>query len=366
MGDVSPTFFLVPLQVYTSMDTSYFLCVNGLDLVYMECSRMEDVKAQIIKNILNHNVYDIAIVVHNNPDEDAIGSAMALENVLNQLNKNVTFITQNKINKKYINIVGKNRIKKINVPNNYFDAVFVLDCSEETRVGVDLYKLSDNIIVIDHHINFGRYGTLYWCENVIANTVMIYKLIKEMQERGIEISINKEIATALYMGLRGDSFNFRNPNVTAEAHEISAQLLKYGADIEEINNIERYPRSILQLEREVWSNVMFDQQYKIMYALINNDTIKNSNSTYAEASQIIDRMKLIQDVEVAVLFISTGSNVYIKIRSTKCDVAKVMEYYGGGGHKLAAGAVCFSDSPFSLMNAVIKKIKDEIDKSKKE
>jgi phosphoesterase RecJ-like protein len=325
-----------------------------------------DIKEQIINKILNHNVYDIAIVVHNNPDADAIGSAVALENVLLQLDKNVTFVTQNKIRKIYANIVGRHRVNRINVPYGYFDMVFVLDCSEESRVSFDLTRMSDTIVVIDHHANYEEYGTLCWREDVISNTVLIYKLINKMREMKLNIRFNKEIATALYMGLRGDSFNFRNPNVTAETHEISADLIKKGADLNEINEIERYPRSILKLEQEVWSNIMYDANYRIMYAFINKDTIRNSDTTYAEASRIIDIMKLMQDVDVAVLFLSVEKTVYIKVRSTKYDVAKVMEHYGGGGHKLAAGAVVFSDSPFSLTNSVIKKIRELIDKEKQE
>ena len=59
-----------------------------------------DEQQEIIQSIIDVN--NIAIVMHDNPDSDAIGSAIALENALKQMNKQVTIITQNKIKKKYI------------------------------------------------------------------------------------------------------------------------------------------------------------------------------------------------------------------------------------------------------------------------
>ena len=54
-----------------------------------------DEQQEIIQSIIGVN--NIAIVMHDNPDSDAIGSAIALENALKQMNKQVTIITQNKI-----------------------------------------------------------------------------------------------------------------------------------------------------------------------------------------------------------------------------------------------------------------------------
>ena len=106
-----------------------------------------DEQQEIIQSIIGVN--NIAIVMHDNPDSDAIGSAIALENALKQMNKQVTIITQNKIKKKYLDVFGKNRVNKINIPNDFFDILFVLDCSEECRINLDIRGYSNKIIVID-------------------------------------------------------------------------------------------------------------------------------------------------------------------------------------------------------------------------
>jgi len=321
-----------------------------------------DEQQEIIQSIIDVN--NIAIVMHDNPDSDAIGSAIALENALKQMNKQVTIITQNKIKKKYLDVFGKNRVNKINIPNDFFDILFVLDCSEECRINLDIRDYSNKIIVIDHHNGFEPYGDIYWCEDVIANSMLIYKLIKMMMDVGLNVLLNSKIATALYMGIRSDSFNFRNPNVTPETHEICSELLKYNADTEYINELEKYSRGILKLEIFAFNSLLYDEHYKIIYTIITKDMIDSTHSTFEDASQIIDVLKLIKNVDVALLFISAKGKIYIKARSTKYNVSKVMKQFGGGGHKLAAGAVCCSDSSYSLMNSVVKAMRLEIENKK--
>ena len=73
-------------------------------------------------------------------------------------------------------------------------------------------------------------------------------------------------------------------------------------------------------------------------------------------------MRNFKDVDVAILFIRNNRNVYVKIRSRNIDVANIMKEFGGGGHKYAAGGMCYSDSEFWLMNNIMTRVKQEIEK----
>ena len=168
-----------------------------------------DEQQEIIQSIIGVN--NIAIVMHDNPDSDAIGSAIALENALKQMNKQVTIITQNKIKKKYLDVFGKNRVNKINIPNDFFDILFVLDCSEECRINLDIRDYSNKIIVIDHHNGFEPYGDIYWCEDVIANSMLIYKLIKMMMDVGLNVILKES-----YVNNRKDEINLLGEQIKAE------------------------------------------------------------------------------------------------------------------------------------------------------
>lgn len=324
----------------------------------------DEIQSAIIQAITNPKLKTVAIVAHDNPDADAIGSMVALEEILKQLGKKVTFIAQTKIKQKYKPLVGKKRTNKMLIPRDFFDILFVVDCSTKARIRLDIEEYSKMIIVIDHHLDFPEYGNIYWCENKIANTMLIYQLVFSLQRSGYSIDITSKMATAMYMGIVSDSYNFRSKSITSEVHQVSADLLKYDVDTEYVNSVDAIPRTIIPLESEVLKNVLYDSEYKIIYVNISKSLIDKMCATYEDASQIIDILRNYKNVDVAVVFVTNSKNVYIKVRSRTIDVSKLMKEYGGGGHRYAAGAVCYADSGFWLINSVIRRIKDEIDLQK--
>ena len=79
-----------------------------------------------LKNVIIDN-NNFAIITHNNPDADAVGSSIFLEQMLINLNKTVDYIIQSKISPEFEPIVRKNRINKIFVPRyKKYDVVFIL------------------------------------------------------------------------------------------------------------------------------------------------------------------------------------------------------------------------------------------------
>ena len=322
---------------------------------------MGDETKEIEQLLLDNTKKNVAIIAHDNPDADAIGSMVALEELLKQCGKKVTYIAQSKIKTKYKLLVGKKRVNKLLLPREFFDILFVVDCSAKSRIRVNLDEYSDEIVVIDHHIDFPKYGDIYWCEDVIANTILIYKLILYLQNRIENVKMTDKIATAIYLGIVSDSFNFRSNGVTKDVHKIASELLEYNVDLQFVNDVDALPRSITNLASEILKNIMYDSEYKIMYVNIMKSTIDSTFSTYEDASKIIDLLRNFRDVDVAVVFVTNKYNTYIKVRSRSLDVSKIMKEFCGGGHKCAAGAVCYSDDGMWLINSVIRKIKEEID-----
>lgn len=322
-----------------------------------------DTQQQIVNEILNKNNKNIAIIMHDNPDADAIGSATALENVLLQLNKEVNIIIQTKIHKSYAKIIGKKRTEKLRIPKHEkYDLFFILDCSEESRIGFDYKYCSNNFIVIDHHIGFKKYGNIYLCEDVPATGMIIFELIKCLTLVNKSIKINEFIATSLFLAIRGDTSGFKTDNVNSNVFDMSSQLINFGANIKTVNNVEDYSMSMIRLMGNVFSNISYDKQYKIIYLLITKEQILSSNSTFGDAANLIDIIKYIENVDVAYLFIQNCKTTYIKSRSDKYNIVEIMQYYGGGGHKHAAGASSYGNDSYDLIESVLTKTKKMIDK----
>ena len=307
----------------------------------------------LIEEIIAHieSASNFAIVMHDNPDADAIGSAIALELLLQQQQKTVDIVTQTKVNRMFEPFMP-NKTGKIWIPHDKYDVVFVIDCSSEERICYDYGVFEGINIVIDHHIFSKPYGDIYWCEDVMATAVLIYKLAQHLPLA----TITSDIATALYLGIVGDSCNFTNYGVDADLLYMAATLVQHGADIHKVNEVDRYTKNMFDLHHEMWNKVIYDCGILCIYTT--KQQMENHKTTSFDLSCLIDMYKKIKDVKIAILFVFSNNKCYLKARSDSIDVGSIMRRMGGGGHKNAAGAVCYVDSEYSFINHTVKEIKE--------
>ena len=316
-----------------------------------------DIRRKIINKIQNKYVKTVALVMHNSPDGDAIGSAVAFERVLLKLGKKVDIIIQNKISPGYSKIIGANRTNKIILPQpgKMYDLLILLDCAEPDRTSVNIKQISKFIITIDHHYDVKPFGDIYLYEHSASTGMIVYKLIKML------IPIDSIIASAIYLTIRSDTCSFKNTNTDSKAHEIAGELLLYGADLRLINDIyDNKSISFLKLMGYTFTNIVYDRQYKIIYLIVKIDQIKKAQSTCEEASMLIDSLRGVEDVEVAFLFLEGHDNVRIKARSKIINVSEIMAHFNGGGHPNASGAIVYSDDIHSIAESVVYRTREYI------
>ena len=311
-----------------------------------------EIRKQIIKVIRNKNVKNIAIVVHNSPDGDCIGSAVALEEALKTLNKKVDIILHNKVDKKFAPIIGNNKVDKYMFPyeGKIYDLAFVLDVADYNRTYFEIQNISKMIVIIDHHLNNDiPHVDYYLNENDASTGITVYKIIKFLTP------ITESIATAIYLTIRSDTNNFKNSNTTSKTHMFAAELLDYGANLQIINEIyDNKTLSYLKLLNNTLGNVKIDYKNKIAYLIISKNDIVISNSNMKEASMVMELIKNIENIDVTYLFIENNNQVIIKSRSKQTDVSHVMKQFGGGGHKFSAGCIIISDDIYRVKDKVIE------------
>lgn len=317
-----------------------------------------DIRNKIIGEILNKKNRKILIAMHNSPDGDAIGSAVALEKALLKLNKKVDIILQNKVSENYSNIIGKNRVNKIIIPpeDKSYDLLILLDCSDPKRTVEGIEYFAKKIITIDHHYGCEPFGDIYLYEYAASTGMIIYKIIKRLTP------FNDEIATALYLTIQSDTGSFKNSNTDSKAHECASELLFEGANIQTINEIyDNRSLSLLRLMGYTFTNILFDKDYKIVYLVVKSDQIKMANSTYEEASILIDYIRGVNNANITFLFLESKDYTRIKARSKNIDVSEIMNNFGGGGHKNAAGGQIYSNDAYSAAESVINYTRNYID-----
>lgn len=279
-----------------------------------------------------------------------------------KLNKNVDIILQNRVSSCYSNIIGEDRVNKIFLPplGRIYDLLILLDCSDPNRTVDNLRKMAKFIICIDHHYGVKPFGNLYYYEKAASTGIIIYNIIKKL------VPITEDIANALYLTIRSDTGSFKNNSTDSRAHEVAAELIFKGANINLINEIyDNKSLSFIKLLGNTLASTYFDSQYKIVYLMVSQEQIKYSNSNYEEATMLIDYIRGINDSDITFLFIESHDGTRIRARSKYTNVSEILSYFNGGGHPTAAGAVIYDDI-YSAVDTMINYTKEYINTKQNE
>jgi phosphoesterase RecJ-like protein len=279
------------------------------------------------------------------------------------LGKKVDIIIQNKISSGYSKIIGAHRTNKIILPppGKMYDLLILVDCAEPHRTFEDIRRISRFIITIDHHYDAKPFGDIYLYERSASTGMIVYKIAKML------VPIDAEIASALYLTIRSDTCSFKNNNTDSKAHEVAGELLFHGANLQLINDIyDSKSLSFLKLMGYTFTNIVYDRQYKIIYLIVKVDQIRKAQSTYEEASMLIDQIRGAEGAEVAFLFLEGYDNIRIKARSKTLNISEVMNQFNGGGHPNAAGAMLYCDDIYSVVESVVCRTREYINQVNQE
>jgi phosphoesterase RecJ-like protein len=321
-----------------------------------------DLIQKVISKIKNPKINSIAIVMHDKPDGDCIGSAVALESALKLFGKkNVDLIIHDKVNSKFSSIVGEDRVERYFYPpdGKKYDLLFMVDFSNPNRTIYNVKRLSKYIIVLDHHIYNNPFGDMYVCQNTSATGIIVYNIVKKL------VPITPLIATSLYLSIRSDTSSFKNPNTDDVSHYVAGKLISLGASIETINNIyDTKSKEFVVLLGKTMQFVQYDEKYNIGYLIVHRKTIKSSKVADEEVNLLIDQIRGISGVDVAYLFVEGISNIRISARSKNTPVNKILAYFGGGGHPKASGCAIDGADMIDVVNSVLDKTREYIDSLK--
>ena len=273
----------------------------------------------------------ILITAHVQPDGDAIGSTLALMQMLRSIGKSAQIFIDDTVRK---NLHALPHFEEIRRPKDgeKFDAdlMIVLDTSPD-RIG-NVKNLTDvPVLNIDHHVtNKNDLGDLYVETKAAATCEIIFKLAGEL-----DAPITPEIATCLYTGLATDTGFFQFSNTRAETLAIAAELIRCGVSPHFISEqLEKKSLAEVRGLSAALNSLKMFYDDKVAGMILDHDTAKKFDSTEG----FIDEIRVIETVDVAFLITEKTPNVCrVSMRSKGVDVSKVAAKLGGGGHIRAAG-----------------------------
>lgn len=304
------------------------------------------------------------ITAHTNLEGDALGAELGFLNLVKKLGKQGVIVNEDDIPYGYDFLPGKNYIKKLNrkTIRTKFDCFVVLDCSDLNRTG-EVYRINRDkqILNIDHHISNRMFADVNWVDpHASSASEMVYKLFKKMR-----VALDKESAVALYTGILADTGSFHYSNTSSFTHKAASELLKFNLDIPFIfkNLYENIPFADMKLLAKVLPTIRRGQKGRIAWFQIKRKMLKRGKIYIDLTENLLSFARAVKDVEVAVLFkenLGVRSEIRINLRSQgKVDVNKVAQYFGGGGHKAAAGAT-IKGKIEQVRKKVLAKIKESL------
>lgn len=304
----------------------------------------------------SNNIY---IASHINPDGDNIGSSLALALALKKINKRVTPLSPGEIPSDYRFLPGLDLYRDYSTDLHPVELFIALDSGDADRLGNNkkLLESSRSIINIDHHISNTNFGNINLVDEKVSSTgEIIYHLIK-----GLGIDIDSDIANCLYTAISTDTGSFIYDNVTAQTHEIIADLIRVGIDKADIN-IQLYAsRSIekTKLYINVLSTLKLYNDNKIATVKVTKKMLEETHTILDDTEGIISFVREIEPVEVAcILKESEEKKTKISMRSKRyIDVSEIASNFNGGGHIRAAGGTIYENIQ-TAETIVVDKIKE--------
>lgn len=303
----------------------------------------------------------LCIIQAENPDGDSLGSAIALDYLLE--GKNVSLYCPVDIPKYLHYFADWSRVT--NDFNFQADGYIIVDTAAE----VLLSKLLDDpairnrlysapVLVLDHHetpddIDFPH-------ENIIeprpACADLIYHVAKDQK-----MHISKQAAEAIFQAILSDTLGLTSQSVTAETFITAAELTQLGAKISELEErrrefMKKSPR-ILDYKADLIKRIEYSLDGALATVHIPWDDIREYSDEYNPNVLILEEMRLVEGVRVAVAVKTyPDGKVTGKIRTAPdAPVAdKIAGYFGGGGHPQAAGFRTYDTNYEEVVHDLVK------------
>ena len=287
----------------------------------------------------------IIVIQAENPDGDSLGSSLALEEILGDMGKEVVLYCPVDIPKYMRYIQGWDRV--VGDFDTSADLAIIVDTTADVLMskvletpGVRHYLDTHDVLVIDHHTegepNLSFSHTLL-IEEAPAASQVIYHLAKDAGW-----AINASAAENMMVALQSDTLGMTTPNVTPESYRVAGDLTELGASVAAIEERRREfmkkPQNILEYKGRLIGRVEYFLDGKLALVRIPFEEIQEYSDAYNPSVLVLDEMRLVIGVELAVAIKTyPDGKLTGKLRSNSPISADVAGYFGGGGHKYAAG-----------------------------
>jgi len=293
------------------------------------------------------DIKTVLILQPENPDGDSVASSLALEEILGDLEKKVIIYSYVHVPDYLRYIKGSDRITD-DFPKK-FDLTIIVDTVtasllENTLKGDKLAAISKNpVLILDHHPSENNLplkdAEFYGGEgNPAATGEIVYNLASKNKWK-----VNPVAATHIVESILADTLGLTTASVQPETVLTVALMLKYGANMEEIDKrrrefMKKSPK-IIQYKGVLLQRIEYFCDQKLALIHIPWEEIEEFSPHYNPSMLAMEELRNTEGVEISVgIKTYPDGKITGKIRANNLPLAgELAAHFGGGGHDYAAG-----------------------------
>ncbi|MEE8604771.1 MAG: bifunctional oligoribonuclease/PAP phosphatase NrnA [Candidatus Aminicenantaceae bacterium] len=278
----------------------------------------------------------IVITSHLRPDGDSICTSLALYFIGKHLGKDMTIINKDNTPFPFNQYPDVENIQIGQIAPQKFDVIILLECANVGRSGHlnidDYFKIN-----IDHHFSNDYFADINWVDpHASAVSEMAIKLCKKL-----DAPITPDIASHLYCGIVSDTGSFQFSNTNAEAFKACYELVSHGASPIKVSEhlFNNNPPEKIKLLGYVLSTLQMNETGDVAVITMFKEHLDKLNLKEIETEDITTLTRSIKGVKMVLFFKQMAENTFrVSLRSKgSANAAEIAEYFGGGGHRHAAG-----------------------------
>jgi phosphoesterase RecJ-like protein len=312
----------------------------------------------------------IALLAHEHPDGDCIGSALGLAHILAALGKSCVPACADPPPRNLAFLPGCETVVQ-DLPDEHFDLVIALDAGELRRFG-SLYVRHQaflehaRILNIDHHISSDGCGEVNIVDPSAAATAEVLVLFQQQAH----LPLPREAALCLLTGLITDTCSFQFTNTTPRSLEVAAELLRHDVITETVVQPIYRERSLAQarLQAAIIDNARTSCEGRLIWSWATNETLEQAGATPELDDNSSGLLRDIAGVQIAAFFKNYETPDVTRL-SLRCaapyNAAEICQRLSnglGGGHARAAGAT-FHQPLAETMPFVVAELEKELQKA---
>lgn len=289
--------------------------------------------SEIAEEIKAHSSF--LIFAHENPDGDAFGSAAAAGLLLKKLGKKVSYALSG--GKRDYSPILPEAAYFSEPLDSYYECALIVDCSTESYIARrELSGKCSELLVLDHHISNRGHGDMCHVDaGASACGEIIYLLAQELS-----VSLDREIAGAIYLAIIEDTGRFAYSNTTARTHQIVSELYKIRRDYYLMHDyLDSYELDTLRLIRAAINAIEYHCGTKLGLLCLTRSQCELDYSNM-DTDGLVDYVRNVVGCRLAVFIKETSPQQFkVSMRSMAADldVSLIAVEFGGGGHAKAAG-----------------------------